>query len=158
MGQVFEIGCSFLNRDTALTYCVRSKCTCNLIHCRIVLYIYQPTQWAHVNPNILGQRIKQARESMGMSQGEFARAVGKDQSDISQYETGKRKIAAVDLLTFAKVLNVPIVYFYEGQFEIDALDQILLDKFHALPTQKARQTALAVLQNLLDLLDTSAEE
>lgn len=111
-----------------------------------------------MNPNILGQRIKQARESMGMSQGEFARAVGKDQSDISQYETGKRKIAAVDLLTFAKVLNVPIVYFYEGQFEIDALDQILLDKFHALPTQKARQTALAVLQNLLDLLDTSAEE
>lgn len=44
----------------------------------------------------LGQRIRQAREAIGLSQRDFSEAVSKDQTAISEYETGKRKVPAVN--------------------------------------------------------------
>ena len=94
----------------------------------------------------IGHRIRKARERVGMSQEDFAHAVNKDQRAISEYENGKRKVSASELSIFASVLIVPVSYFYEGAFEIDELDQILLQEFHKLPTNEAKEAVLQVLR------------
>ena len=94
----------------------------------------------------LGQRIRQARERVGISQRDFAQAVSKDQKAISEYEIGKRRIAAVELADFAQVLGVPITYFFEGEFGVDELDQVLLNEFRALSTQEEKQEAITILR------------
>ena len=92
---------------------------------------------------LLGQRIRQARERLGLSQEEFAIAVSKDQRAISDYENGKRKLSATDLPTFARMLGVPLLYFYEGEMEFSGdLDRIILDEFQQLPTAEAKQYAI----------------
>jgi len=99
-----------------------------------------------VNQVEMGRLIRQARERISMSQEDFALAAGKDQRAMSEYENGKRKIPATELANFAAILNVPISYFYEGDFQIDALDQMMLSEFHKLPTLEARQAALRIVR------------
>jgi transcriptional regulator with XRE-family HTH domain len=94
----------------------------------------------------IGQRIRKARERVGMSQEDFAHAVNKDQRAISEYENGKRKVSASELSVFASVLSIPISYFYEGDFQIDELDQLILQEFRKLPTIEAKEAVLQVLR------------
>jgi len=96
--------------------------------------------------------MRQARERIGMSQKEFADAVGKDQTAISEYETGKRKVPAVELSTFARVLGIPVSYFYDGDFQTDALDQMILQEIQTLPTTEAREAALQLIRILSETL------
>lgn len=105
-----------------------------------------------VDTAILGHRIRLARDKVGMSQEEFANAVGKDQRAISEYESGKRRIAATDLTTFARVLQVPILYFFEGTPGESPLDQVMLQEFHELPSDAARQAAIEVIRIFSDTI------
>ena len=106
----------------------------------------------HVDPVLLGQRIRSARERLKMSQEELAMRVSKDQRAISEYENGKRKLAVTDLPSFARVLNVSVLFFFEGPLEGEALDETLLMEFHRLPTRRARQTAIELVRTLSDLV------
>ena len=49
-----------------------------------------------LNLELFGARIRQAREMRGISQDELAALIHKDQRAISEYETGKRRLAAVE--------------------------------------------------------------
>ncbi len=95
---------------------------------------------------MLGLRIRQARERRGLSQEDLAAAVSKDQRAISEYEAGKRKLAVTDLPTFATVLEVPVVYFFEEDVSLHDLDAALLNYFHALPSPEIRQAAIDILR------------
>ncbi|MBI1280146.1 MAG: helix-turn-helix domain-containing protein [Anaerolineaceae bacterium] len=106
----------------------------------------------------IGQRIQQARERIGMSQRDFAEAVGKDQTAVSLYESGKRKVAATELSTFADVLEVPVSYFYEGKIEPDDLDHILLSEFRKLPNLEAKQMILQMVRALSSLFKQHASD
>lgn len=99
-----------------------------------------------VNQAELGQRIRATRERVGMSQEQLADAVERDQKAISEYENGKRKLAATELAVFARVLGVPISYFYEGEYHIDELDQLLLQEFRSLPTTQDKQAAIQIVR------------
>jgi transcriptional regulator with XRE-family HTH domain len=101
-----------------------------------------------LNQQWLGLRIRQARERRGLSQEDFAIAVSKDQRAISEYENGKRKLAATDLPLFAMVLEVPVLYFFEPDTEADDLRAALLNYFQHLPTDEARQAAVDILRIL----------
>lgn len=92
-----------------------------------------------------------------MSQEDLASAVGKDQRAISEYENGKRKVAAADLPIFARILSVPIVYFYEGDAEENPLDQVMLQEFHELPTDEAKQAIIQVVRVFSDTLKSHLE-
>jgi transcriptional regulator with XRE-family HTH domain len=111
-----------------------------------------------VQPAILGQRIREARDKVSLSQEDLADAVGKDQRAISEYENGKRKVTATDLAIFARVLGVPISYFYEGNIEDNPLDQVMLQEFHELPTDEARQAAIQVIRIFSDTLKIHTSE
>jgi transcriptional regulator with XRE-family HTH domain len=103
-----------------------------------------------VDQHELGQRIRSARERIGMSQEGLADAVQRDQKAVSEYETGKRKLPATDIPTFASVLGVPFSYFFEGELHLDELDQVLLQEFHTLPTLEDKHTALQAVRLIAD--------
>lgn len=58
----------------------------------------------------LGERIKNARYSLGMSQREFARKLGIPISTYSNYENGNRTPSMSQLQKIASALNVSVPY------------------------------------------------
>lgn len=105
-----------------------------------------------MNQEELGLRIRHARERIGMSQEALAEQISRDQKAVSEYENGKRKLPATELPTLAGVLGVPVSYFFEGDFLIDDLDQLLLQEFHTLPTKADKQTAIQTVRLLSDAI------
>ncbi len=66
----------------------------------------------------LGERLRRARDYLGLSQEEVARASDLSRSALSNIETGVRKIAALELQTLARVYRRPVGYF-TGEEEIE---------------------------------------
>lgn len=105
----------------------------------------------------IGARIRQAREHISLSQEDFAVAVGKDQRAISEYENGKRKIAAADLENFGHILLVPVSYFFDGELKLDSLDQLMLHEMRKLPSFSSRQAAIKMIQIFVAAVVPQAE-
>lgn len=63
--------------------------------------------------NILGERLKKARQEMGLSQGALARALSFSSEYISQLEAGKRNPRLENLHKIAAFLKKDIAYFFE---------------------------------------------
>lgn len=103
-----------------------------------------------------GWRIRQAREARAISQDELAVRIGKDQRAISEYELGKRRLAALDLPLLARELGVTVEYFFESNTEED-LDQVLLSEFRRLPNRSARQAVIEVVRAFSDTLSKQQE-
>lgn len=62
----------------------------------------------------VGQRIRQRRVLLGMSQTGLAKTVGLTFQQIQKYERGSNRTGASRLFEFARVLDVPVSYFFEG--------------------------------------------
>lgn len=63
---------------------------------------------------VIGQRLRQGRERAGLSQGALGKLVGVTFQQIQKYETASSRVSAAQLVALAKVLKVPITYFYDG--------------------------------------------
>jgi len=61
----------------------------------------------------VGARFRQRRSLLGMSQTAVGDAVGLTFQQVQKYERGSNRISASRLLEFAKVLDVPISYFFD---------------------------------------------
>lgn len=105
-----------------------------------------------VDSKHLGLRIKQARERKGISQEDLAVAISKDQGAVSEYETGKRKLPAIDLPVLATILEVPLTYFFETELENPSLDEAMLNYFRRLPTPEDQQAAIDIVRIFFDRL------
>jgi transcriptional regulator with XRE-family HTH domain len=103
-----------------------------------------------LNSVVLGARIRQARERQGLSQEELAALVSKDQRAVSDYENGKRKLSAVDLANFARVLNVSVLYFYEGEITVHDLEYAILKEFQQISTNEAKRALIEVARVFSD--------
>lgn len=62
----------------------------------------------------LGERIRQARIEVGLSQEDLAEKVGSSQDALSNYERGTRKISLDGLVAIAKCVNKPMNFFLEA--------------------------------------------
>lgn len=68
----------------------------------------------------IGQRIKQCREKLGLSQEELARNLGyKSRSTINKIESGKNDITQSKIVEFARVLNTTPAYLMGWESEED---------------------------------------
>ena len=67
----------------------------------------------------LGNRLRDAREYLDLSQDESAKAVGLTRSAISLIESGQRKVDALELKKFADLYQRPISDFTDD-VEIEA--------------------------------------
>jgi transcriptional regulator with XRE-family HTH domain len=97
-----------------------------------------------------GARIRSARERAGLSQEDLAIRVKKSQRAISLYETGKRKMYADDLLAFAKILDISVIFLLTGEENQVTLDELLLGEYHRLSNREAKQAALHLLRTFCD--------
>jgi len=76
--------------------------------------------------SIFGQRLRAQRQALGLSQEALGVAIGIDEScsrtRISRYETGASEPAMDISRLLAKVLDVPVGYFYcDDDLEAEAL-------------------------------------
>ena len=61
----------------------------------------------------VGQRIRQRRVLVGMSQTDIAKAVGLTFQQVQKYERGANRTSASKLFEFATILGVTVPYFFE---------------------------------------------
>lgn len=61
----------------------------------------------------VGQRIRQRRILMGVSQTDLAKAVGLTFQQVQKYERGANRTSASKLFEFATILGVSVPYFFE---------------------------------------------
>ena len=62
----------------------------------------------------IGQRLKHRRSSFGISQSRLAQLEKLTFQQVQKYESGKNRISASRLYRFARILHVPISYFFDG--------------------------------------------
>ncbi|MDE2030351.1 MAG: response regulator [Alphaproteobacteria bacterium] len=62
----------------------------------------------------IGQRVRERRKLLKLSQKSLAALMGFSYQQVQKYEMGASKVSAGKLLAFARILNVPVGYFYEG--------------------------------------------
>jgi transcriptional regulator with XRE-family HTH domain len=83
---------------------------------------------------LIGKRIRQARENLGLTQEQLAARIDKSQDAISSYEKGTRGIQIAELPRLAQALDVTVIYFF-GDLEPDQEAQSLLSQ---LPPERHR--------------------
>jgi transcriptional regulator with XRE-family HTH domain len=62
----------------------------------------------------VGQRIRERRIMLGLTQQQLAEMIGVTYQQAHKYERGINRVSAGRLFEIARVLSVPIGYFYEG--------------------------------------------
>lgn len=75
----------------------------------------------------LAERLRHAREYLGLSQEEVAQHVGMPRPAVSQIEHGNRRVDAIELAKFAKLYQRP-VSFFTGEEPIGEAPQLELLK------------------------------
>src|ERR1700716_2414681 len=60
-----------------------------------------------------GGRMRQRPTLLGMSQTKLGDAVGLTFQQIQKYERGSNRVSSSRLFEFAKVLDVPVAYFFD---------------------------------------------
>lgn len=71
----------------------------------------------------IGSRLRLRRLAMGFSQEMLAHALGITFQQIQKYERGTNRIFASRLFHLARVLRVPVAYFYQGLSEGGAAEE-----------------------------------
>lgn len=74
----------------------------------------------HPTDVLVGNRIRQRRALLGMSQTALGKAVGLTFQQIQKYERGANRASASKLYEFATVLDVPVSFFFESAVEAEA--------------------------------------
>ena len=64
-----------------------------------------------MDPQQLGDRIREAREALNLGQETLAQQVGVPRTALSAIENGKREVSAGELLQFSEALGRPLDYF-----------------------------------------------
>jgi transcriptional regulator with XRE-family HTH domain len=62
----------------------------------------------------VGSRIRERRVMLGLSQQQMAHLIGVTYQQAHKYERGINRISAGRLFEIARVLRVPVSYFFEG--------------------------------------------
>jgi transcriptional regulator with XRE-family HTH domain len=63
----------------------------------------------------LGDRLRKARETAGLSQAQLAREIGIGRTSLTHYETGKKAIPKTALLAWAFRTGVPFAWLADGE-------------------------------------------
>jgi len=61
--------------------------------------------------SVLGERLRQAREYLELSQDEVAKKVDLSRTAVSLIESGQRRVDAIELQRFAELYQRPVSYF-----------------------------------------------
>ena len=70
-------------------------------------------------PEVIGQRLRWAREQAGLSQGQVARMLDYHRPTISQIEAGQRVVRPDELARFAEIYEVKEAWIIKGDLLLD---------------------------------------
>lgn len=70
----------------------------------------------------VGSRVRERRVSLGLSQERLGASLGLTFQQVQKYERGANRIGAGRLFEIARILEVPVAFFFDG-FEDDGLPQ-----------------------------------
>jgi transcriptional regulator with XRE-family HTH domain len=73
-----------------------------------------PTNRASSVDRHVGQRIRDRRVMLGLSQHQMAEMIGVTYQQAHKYERGINRISAGRLYEISRALNVPITFFFDG--------------------------------------------
>lgn len=91
--------------------------------------------------SFIGQRIRERRKLLKLNQSELADLMGFSYQQMQKYETGASHVSAGKLLLFAKILNVPPSFFYDGL----KIDETIGKRIDTNIIQKIRMEPLRIL-------------
>jgi transcriptional regulator with XRE-family HTH domain len=104
----------------------------------------------------VGNRVRERRLVIGMSQLKLAEAVGLTFQQIQKYEKGTNRVSSSRLQQFANILNVPVSFFFEGgpnapsQRKTKAVDPLISDVSEFISSSDG----LALIKAFLKIKDT----
>ncbi|ABE30412.1 helix-turn-helix family protein [Paraburkholderia xenovorans LB400] len=98
----------------------------------------------------IAERLKEAREIAGLSQGQVAKRLGMHRPTISEIEAGRRKVAADELDLFAELYDVSVEWIVNGSVKDEAADARML--MAARELSKMSDQDLDRLMNMLRML------
>lgn len=112
-----------------------------------------------------GQRLRDRRKELGISQGELAKALGVSLSAVSNYENGLNAMREDVLLRLFRVLDVEPNYLYQDDFSgrtfiCSAEEEHLVKAYRSLrlPGKQALRAMAEALTTYQTELDTDAPE
>jgi transcriptional regulator with XRE-family HTH domain len=68
----------------------------------------------------VGARVRFRRKELGLSQGKLAEKLGITFQQVQKYEKGVNRVGASRLADMARILSVPVSYFFEDAERSDA--------------------------------------
>lgn len=74
----------------------------------------------------IAERMREAREAAGLSQGQVAKKLEMHRPTISEIEAGRRKVTAHELEIFANLYDVSVEWIVSGLAGDDATDARIL--------------------------------
>jgi transcriptional regulator with XRE-family HTH domain len=96
-----------------------------------------------------GEALRRARESVHLTQEQVIERFGrKDATAISEYENGKRRLAAYELPEYAAALGVPISLFFEEIMPENELEQAVVEWFRTLPGPDAKRKVFMAMKEM----------
>lgn len=95
----------------------------------------------------LAERLREAREYLGLSQEFVAQHTSISRAAVSAIENGRRKVEAMELTALAALYKYPITYFLEGALEEPASVRAIARAATSL-TDKDREQVLHFAQFL----------
>ena len=81
-----------------------------------------PENPAAAESAMLGKRLKDAREAIGLPQAAVADHLGIPRPSVSDIETGRRRVAFFELKQLAALYRKPLSHFSEDESDDDAVD------------------------------------
>ncbi|MBL6772754.1 MAG: helix-turn-helix transcriptional regulator [Alphaproteobacteria bacterium] len=79
----------------------------------------------------VGQRLRQRRISLGITQEDMANALGLSFQQVQKYEKGMNRISSSRLWEIGRIVGVEVAYFFEGMNDDIAEIKNLRDDLHA---------------------------
>ena len=116
----------------------------------------------------VGAKLKARRLMLGLSQEELAKSIGLTFQQVQKYEKGVNRIGAGRLFEVARILNVPVDFFYDGVAEASGVNisEAAPPVMEFVSSGEGLQLALAfmkirdakVRKRVLDLVKSLADE
>ena len=107
--------------------------------------------------NHIGRRLKMRRILLGLSQRDLGEAVNVSIQQIQKYEKATNRIAGGKLFSFAKLLKVPIEYFFDATEDYSPISAFAEEQaaFETEDTSASERELLTLVRSYNDIKDNS---
>jgi transcriptional regulator with XRE-family HTH domain len=115
----------------------------------------------------LGSKLRMRRLALGLTQTKVAQAINVTFQQIQKYEKGTNGISSLRIMQLGKILNVPVIYFFEDYPEYsqdvksdkdntgeEDLNYSFLVKLFSALSDKQKEKILQILKNTRSLEKT----